>query len=278
MLVINGGIYMDFQFDHLVHYVEEPYQVIPILKEKGIHAVKGGKHQNRPTYNVLSYFDLSYIEYIGTTNRQELEAIKHPKYSNIETIINDNYQEGFVRFVVRTKDIEAAATHFRQKGLDIVGPKPLSRRRPDGTLLEWKLLYVGSEDESLQLPYIIEWGETDEERRKDLIEQQTIVEHPSDARFSHVTFAVNDLDDIIQKWSDWLVLEEVGSEYTDEKLNAVCRTLKLPGGNLVFASPLGDGIVREVLAKRGEKPFLVNFIGHQEQTFDMFGGKHMMNR
>lgn len=263
---------MDFKFDHLVHFVEEPYEVIPILKERGIHAVEGGQHENRPTYNVLSYFDLSYIEFIGTSNREELEAMTHPKYSNIESIIHNHYQEGFVRFVIRTENIDKAADHFKKKGLEVVGPKPLSRRRPDGTLLEWKLLYVGKEDEALQLPYIIEWGENDETRKKELMDQHIIAEHLSGASFSHVTFAVNHLDATIQKWSDWLELEEIGHDYIDKKLNAVCRTLKLPGGNLVFASPLGEGLVKDVLDQRGEKPFLVQLMGHEEQAFELFGG------
>ena len=264
-------------FDHLVHYVEEPHDVIPYLNQKGIHAVEGGKHGNRPTYNTLSYFDLSYIEFIGTSNRQALEKIDHPRFSNIETIINDQYKEGFVRFVVRTNNIEASAEHFRSKGLSVIGPIPLSRKRPDGTLLEWKLLYIGHEDEHLQLPYIIEWGESDEERRAELIDHHTIVEHPSGATLSNVIFAVHHVDDVIEKWSDWLGLEEMGNSYVDDTLNATCRTLKLPGGHLVFASPLGEGIVADVLAERGEKPFQVNFDSKIDQSFEMFGGIYQMN-
>lgn len=277
--LFRGGIKMDFMFDHLVHYVEEPNDVIPYLKQKGIHAVEGGKHGNRPTYNTLSYFDLSYIEYIGTSNRQELEKINHPRFSNIETIINDQYKEGFVRFVVRTNNIEAAAEHFRSKGLTVVGPTPLSRKRPDGTWLEWKLLYVGSDDEQLQLPYVIEWGESDEERRTELKNINTITEHPSGAVFSNVTFAVHNNDDIIKQWADWLDLKEFGRKYVDHELNATCRTLDLPGGQLVFASPLSEGIVADVLTERGEKPFQVNFNSKIDQSFKMFGGMyHMMSK
>ena len=61
-----------FCFDHLVHFVENPNEAIEVLKEKGIHAIKGGEHQNGQTYNTLSYFDLSYIEFIGVFDKQRI--------------------------------------------------------------------------------------------------------------------------------------------------------------------------------------------------------------
>lgn len=268
---------MDFAFDHLVQFVDDPKEVIAILREKGIHAVEGGEHQNRPTYNTLSYFDLSYIEFISTNDRELLEQIEHPKYSLMESIIKNGYTEGFARFVIRTTNIEEAAQYFRDQGLTVNGPVPLSRKRPDGSVLEWRLLFIGSENEELELPFIIQWNESDEERRNDLIDRGVIKPHPSGAVFSHVTFAVRDLENTVEKWASRFDLT-VGDAYIDKELQANCRTLKLPGGNLVFSSPIGDGVVSEVLKKRDEKPFQVSFSGGKETiTFDFFGGSYKIN-
>ena len=269
---------MSFSFDHLVQFVEEPKKAIEILKEKGIHAVEGGEHTSLGTYNTLSYFDLSYIEFLGTYDLNLFEQVDHQKHSLTETIANDKLVEGFSRFAARTTDIEGAANHFREKGLTVVGPHPLSRKRPDGSVISWQLLYAGDDSDGLQLPFIIQWDESDEERRADQIERGVIAPHPEGVSFSHVTFAVKDNKDTVAKWADWLNLK-VGEAYTDEALNATCQVLELQGGNLVFASPNGDGIVQDVLNARGEKPFQVTLSGGtKDQSFELFGGSYKISK
>lgn len=259
-------------FDHLVHFVEDPKVAIEELKAYGIHAVEGGAHEKLGTYNSLSYFDLSYIEFLGTYDRTLVEQTEHLPYSLQETIVLDQFVEGFSRFAVRTTNIDQDAQKFREKGLQVNGPIPYSRKRPDGSLIEWQLLFVGDNQNDLPLPFIIQWNESDEERRNEQIKKQVIVPHPAGIAFSHVMFAVKDVDYTIEKWSNLLGLK-AGDGYIDEKLQARCQTLELEGGNLVFCSPIGDGIVSEILEKRGEKPFQVNFSGgNRDVTFNLLGG------
>ncbi|PWA10668.1 hypothetical protein DCC39_10900 [Pueribacillus theae] len=267
---------MGFKFDHLVHFVEKPKKVIKELEKRGIHAVEGGKHQNHGTYNALCYFDLSYIEFLGTYDRELIKQTKHPRHSMRETIVKNKFKEGFVRFAVRTTDIEGVAARFREKGLTVNGPVPLSRQRPDGSVIEWRLLYAGDENGALELPFIIQWNESDEERRTDLIERQTIVSHPSKATFSHLSLAVNDLEQTVSKWSHLLDLNE-GKAFIDKDLQAKCQTLELPGGNLVFCTPNGEGVVSEVLKRQGESIFQANFSGNTNETFELFGGVYKVN-
>lgn len=267
---------MHFAFDHIVHYIEEPEEAIRTLGSKGIHAVEGGAHQNRPTYNALSHFDLSYIEFLSTSDRKKLEQMKHPEHSLIQTIIKKQFKVGFARFIIRTDDIEAAAQHFLDKGLTVNGPVYLSREQPDGSLLEWRLLFIGDEKGGLELPYFIQWNESDEERKKELIEREIIVSHPAEVTFSHIKIAVNDLEKTVDKWAGLLGLQ-AGESYTDEELQATCQTLFLSGGNLVFCSPLGSGIVSEALKQQGEGPFQVNL--SSKQTNDLFefnGGRYQI--
>ncbi|MFY0544394.1 VOC family protein [Brevibacillus sp. H7] len=262
---------MSFRFDHLVHFVNDPQEAIKLLRKNGIYAVEGGVHENRGTYNVLSYFDLSYIEFLGVYDKQIVEERQSIEHSLIETIVKDSYTEGFSRIAIRTNQLEKVAEHFLKQGLTVNGPVPLSRRRPDGSVIHWKLLYVGHKDQELPLPFFIQWEENDEERRNDLKDRKVIAPHPAgDVSLSYVAFAVKDLNTTVDNWSKWLGLKR-GDEFVDESLQAVCQTLQLPGGNLVFSSPIDGGIVSEVLATRGERPFLVGLSGSSEK-----GDKHLL--
>ncbi len=229
---------------------------------------------------MLSYFDLSYIEFFGIKDIKVFSETEHPEHSLMSTIVDDQFNEGFSRFVVRTDDIESAAKHFQDKGLSVNGPYYRSRKTLDGSLLEWHLLYVGNESDELELPYIIQWYEGDKERRKSLIEKKVIGHHPSGAEFSHISMAVWDLNKTVEKWSSLLNLPK-GEEFFDEELQAQCRTLKLLGGDLVFASPIGEGVLLNFLRTRGEKPFLVNLTGsfeHSVVTFKFSGGLYRIKK
>lgn len=266
---------VNFDFDHIVHYTKNPNDVIPFLRNRGIHAVEGGEHQKRPTFNVLSYFDLSYIEFIGTTNKNELQRTEHLKHSLMDTIVKGKFTEGFARFILRTDDIERARRHFIHKGLTVNGPVPLSRKRPDGSVLEWKLLFIGDRYEGLEFPYIIQWGTSDEKLREDLIKREVILPN-NNFTFSHITIAVNHLEHTVNKWSNIFGFE-VGEKFIDSELQATCQTLKLRGGNIVFCTPTGSGIVSKTLEEKGEKPFQIHLTGHNYDNFTLFGGCYQIN-
>ncbi|MBK3495843.1 VOC family protein [Viridibacillus sp. YIM B01967] len=265
---------MAFVFDHLVQFVEEPKDVVEPLKQQGIHAVEGGVHEGRGTYNALSYFDLSYIEYLGTYDRTLVAKTKHLPHSLIETVVNDNFNEGFVRFAVRTKDIKGVAKKLKEQGLSVRGPVPLYRKRPDGSIISWQLLYAGEENDSLQLPFIIQWDDNDDERRQEQVEKGVIGNQSEKIDFAGVTFAVNDAEQTARKWSQYLGLE-LAEAYVDKELNANVQVVSLNGGDLYFASPRGKGVVAQVLEERGERPFQVNFSGAKEtHTFELLNGRY----
>ncbi|MEK4762240.1 VOC family protein [Viridibacillus sp. FSL E2-0187] len=265
---------MTLSFDHLVHFVDEPKEVITLLKNKGIHAVEGGVHEGRGTYNALSYFDLSYIEYLGTYDRELVAGAEHLHHSLIETVVNNKFKEGFVRFAARTTDIEGVAKSLKEQGLSVNGPVPMNRKRPDGSIISWQLLYVGEENDSLQLPFIIQWDDNDDKRRQEQVEKGVIGKQPEKLDFAGVTFAVIDAEKTAEKWSRYLGLE-VAEAYVDPELNAIVQVLTLAGGDLYFASPIGEGVVAKVLAELGECPFQVNFSGAKEPvTFDLFNGRY----
>lgn len=265
-------------FDHLVHFVKDPNEAIKNLKEHGIHGVQGGAHVNLGTHNTLSYFDLSYIEFLGLSDRKLFEQSEHPKHSLTESIINDQFVEGFSRFAARTTDIEGVARHFRENGLDVNGPVPLKRKRPDGSVISWQLLFVGDETDELQLPFIIQWDDDDEKRRLDQVERGIITPHQAGVSFSHVTFAVKDAERTAAKWAKLLKLD-IGRKYVDPSLHATCQVLELAGGDLVFASPDGAGVVANILKERGERPFRVTLSsGTNDHSFELLGATYQLTK
>lgn len=260
-----------FQFDHLVHSVNSPLEAIEQFHKLGLHAVEGGKHESLGTYNSLSYYDLSYIELIGIYDKQTVEASSDLKYSLRETLKKDQFTEGLARIALRSSDLEKDAERFRQLGLEVYGPHPMSRKRPDGSVVSWKLLYAGKQGEQLALPFFIEWDQGDEERKQDLINRSVIAEHEKgDIHLSSIGFAVENLEETAKKWVQYLDLQE-GETFVDSSLNATGKRLHLKGGDIVLYSPNGEGRVSEVLEKRGEKPFLVQFAGaSQEEEVQLF--------
>ncbi|MET3697772.1 hypothetical protein ABID53_002132 [Bacillus oleivorans] len=250
--------------------------MITVLKEKGIHAVDGGHHQNRPTYNALCHFDLSYIEFISASDKKKLRLMNHPKFSLMESIIKNGFTEGFIRFIVRTHDIQKTAAYFENKGLEVIGPVPLSRVTPDGSVSRWKLLFVGDTNDGPNFPYFIQWDESDNDRIRNLVEKGIIGKHSYRTKFSHITIAVKDLEKTVENWAELFNLQ-MGGTYIDNKLQAKCRTLFLNGGNIVLSSPMDDGIVSKVLIEHGEKPFKVTLIRDiKKESFELFGGSYQI--
>lgn len=266
---------MVFKFDHLVHFVNSPSDAIKKYDTFGLHATEGGKHENFGTFNSLSYFDLSYIELISVFNKQLVESASKTKYSLRETIQNDNYTEGLSRIALRSNNLEADAERFKKLGLEVFGPSAMCRRRPDGSLVSWRLLHVGKHQGNLELPFFIQWDEEDEERKRDLINRSVIAEHSKgDISLSSVAFAVNDIENAIKNWSNYLKLE-ADEPFIDKSLNANGQRLILDGGDIVFYSPIGEGVVSQVLKTRGEKPFLVEFAGSkQTEDFQILGATY----
>lgn len=247
---------MTFQFDHFIHFVNSPEKAIDVYEELGLHAVEGGRHENHGTFNGLSYFGLSYVELIGVFDKEILTSVAEP-HSLRATIVANDLSEGGMRIALRSKDLHTDAERFKKLGLEVIGPTDLSRRRPDGSLVSWQLLFVGKQGEDPELPFFIQWDEADEERFADLKERGTIADHPlGDVTLSAVGFAVKDISAATERWSNYLQLE-IGDSYIDESLNAQAQVVKLQGGNVIFYEPLGDGKAKEILEKRGEKPFLL---------------------
>ncbi|MEH7120318.1 VOC family protein [Neobacillus vireti] len=265
---------MEFFFDHLVWFFEKPENAISLLKQRGLHVVKGGRHESWGTYNTLTYFGLSYIEFLGIENLSIAE--KHGENRLITQIVEQlakESREGPAKVAIRTNHIEELAIKLKAEGLTVYGPLSGERVRADRQVIRWSLLFPESADNKVSLPFFIEWEKSDEERYSELEDQGLIRSHIlGQPKLESVGFVVNHLDKTVEIWSRLFGLKQ-GDEYIDTEIIARCRILEMNGTNLLFCTPIGDGPAAKVLNEKGETPFLVNLTDtNQSHFFEMLDG------
>lgn len=215
-----------YKLDHIVHFVESPEKLIEQTKNIGLYTVPGGKHDMWGTYNSLCYFGLSYIEYIGIFDEElYLDSAKEP-FTLHETYLKRNRRNGFNRIALRTNSIEEDAKRLRVLGLSVFGPQNFSRTRPDGSVVKWKLLHFGFQEQDLDLPFLIEWEGEGQERYEELKQLGTIKNHPlGNLKIKEISFSVPNLK-IAEKWAGLF-------EYKVEKSDT-CMKLIAPEYELTF--------------------------------------------
>lgn len=166
------------KWDHLVHYVNDLSKSIEVFGEHGLAAFKGGSHKDWGTYNALSYFGLTYLEFLGIENEELAKASEH----NI--VVRDAVKtlpehEELSRVVLRTDDIDQVAASLHAAGLSISPILDGKRLDNEGRLIEWRMMTIDGDFEGLVYPFIIQWSGTDEERLERLTSSGVIKSHPA---------------------------------------------------------------------------------------------------
>jgi hypothetical protein len=128
---LDGGI--EFVFHHL-----------------GVRAIPGGVHPGAGTKNaLLSLGERRYLEIMAPDPSQPDAA--YPR--NLRTL----KYPALVGWAEHRDHLDEFAGVLHAAGVDYVGPVAGSRRRPDGSVLNWKSLPL-KEDEHGILPFFIEWS------------------------------------------------------------------------------------------------------------------------
>ena len=124
---------------------------IKFIEERtGVRAAFGGVHPGAGTRNaLLSLGTNRYLEIIAPDPKQPATDDKRNLGSLEEPVI--------VGWAQHPGDIEAFAQRLKGEGVDVVGPQPGSRKRPDGRVLNWKTLGLRDDADGL-FPFFIEWG------------------------------------------------------------------------------------------------------------------------
>jgi hypothetical protein len=139
-------------FDHLVYAVPDlACAVADIGRRAGVRPVEGGPHPGLGTRNfLLGLSGASYLEIIGPDLEQP--SLAQPRPFGIDDLRTPK----LVGWAVATDDLDGAITRARAAGHDPGPARDMSRRRPDGELLRWRL----TPPRAGLLPFLIDWGAT----------------------------------------------------------------------------------------------------------------------
>lgn len=149
------------QVDHVVLGVPDLRTGVHELAERlGVAPVNGGRHDGRGTHNaLLGLGGQSYLEVIAFDPEQPrpsgpapfgLDALNGPRLAG---------------WAVRPDDIDARAERSRRRGYDPGPVVDMTRQRPDGVRLAWRLTREPPRPAGLLVPFLIDWGETEHPSR-----------------------------------------------------------------------------------------------------------------
>lgn len=144
--------------------------------EFAVKSVKGGEHEAWGTYNYLTFFSNScYIEWLGVRDRYKASQLDHPLIQHLLHTL-ERKEQGPFQFALRTDKIEAYVEHFTRNSIPFHGPFEGYRKKPNGQLLSWRMLFPAYDFTNQEvLPFLIEWDQPENERiEASLINHQTI--------------------------------------------------------------------------------------------------------
>jgi hypothetical protein len=183
---------MTVQWDHIVHYVNGLERALALFTEHGIHARMGGSHVEWGTHNALSYFGLSYIEFLGIENRELANTIENQRIVS-DALKNLPHHERLSRIALRTEQIDTLAAHIRDAGIEVSPIFDGKRVDKSGRLIQWRMAIIEGDYLGLEYPFLIQWEETDEARLARLTSSGMMAPHPAgEIQIKKAVFHVSD--------------------------------------------------------------------------------------
>ena len=122
----------------------------------GIVPLDGGVHPGNGTRNaLLGLSNSSYLEIIGPDKKQNLE-------NTLGELLVSKNTRGIRAWAVAVSDLASVAHVAQELGFRVRDRKEMSRKTPEGSLLEWELLFL----EDAVLPFFIDWKGSEHPARK----------------------------------------------------------------------------------------------------------------
>jgi hypothetical protein len=137
--------------DHLVYAVPELSGGIADLGQRlGVRATPGGQHVGLGTHNaILPLGAQTYLEIIAPDPEQA--SLLRPRPFGLDEVA----QPGLAGWAVGCDDIDAAVASCRAHGYDPGDVVDMERRRPDATVLRWRL--TRGPAATGPMPFLIDW-------------------------------------------------------------------------------------------------------------------------
>ncbi|MFC5213396.1 VOC family protein [Streptomyces coerulescens] len=142
--------------DHLVLATPDlAATVADFTRRTGVAPAPGGVHVGLGTRNYLvSLGGVRYLEIIGPDPEQSAPGEPRPFTVDGLTVART------VTWAISPPDLDAAIAAARARGYDPGPAQSMSRRKPDGTLLRWRLTDGDDAHPSGVVPFLIDWSAT----------------------------------------------------------------------------------------------------------------------
>lgn len=139
---------MSLKIDHVIVAVRDLDEASAGLFDRfGLASVPGGRHEGHGTANRIVPLGDDYIELMAVVDDDEAKGSPMGRWITAATSDGDH----LLAVCLRTDDIEAVAAVRELAAL------PMTRLRPDGMLLSWRLTGLDVAIAEPPLPFFIQW-------------------------------------------------------------------------------------------------------------------------
>ena len=144
------------RLDHLVYAAPDLAAAVDELAARtGVRATPGGRHVGRGTHNaLLALGPDSYVEIIAPDPNQSPPAMPRP--FGLDTLTAPH----LTTWALKAPDIETHVAAARAAAYDPGVVMSMSRARPDGVRLAWRLTLTPRLPGDGLVPFLIDWGTT----------------------------------------------------------------------------------------------------------------------
>jgi hypothetical protein len=142
--------------DHLVYAAPALEPAVAALERRlGVRAIPGGRHPDEGTWNaIIPLGPAVYLEIVAPDPTQP--SLSRPRWFGIDTL----REPRLVTWAAKSSRLEELVVAARGVGLPIGPVRSGSRRRPDGTVLTWRLTDPLTLVADGIVPFFIDWGAT----------------------------------------------------------------------------------------------------------------------
>jgi catechol 2,3-dioxygenase-like lactoylglutathione lyase family enzyme len=236
--------------DHLVVAVPDLDAARQSYTDLGFTVVPGGRHPIGTHNALIAFADGSYVELIAFYEPNADHRWWQPLQRG----------GGLVDFCMQTDDLRGDMQRFREAGVALDDPRPLTRKRPDGFELRWVLSIPRGADRGVA-PFLIH----DETPRDERVPRQRV--HPNGATgVGTVTVAVQD-EAAVARWYT-AVLGSPGRPVERAELIADGIAFVIGPHTLEFVAPRGAGPLAAWIADRGASPWAATLRGGKRGPLD----------
>lgn len=194
-------------WDHVVHYVADIDVPVSVLSSAGLVACRGGSHTAWGTHNSLSFFGLTYIEFLGIEKKELVDQSKFLIVADAARLLPA--QQTLYRVALRSSDINATHASLKSHGLQVSDVVDGRRTDTSGNLIEWRIFTIGGDYKGVPYPFVLQWLQSDEERLAYLRASGTDVPHPAGpVRMQNAIFRTTHPLEVRDHWRDVLGFAE----------------------------------------------------------------------